>query len=101
MGDTKLLTKLLEGDTRQTCFHEHCIANKTFRKVLKTFRKTLLKTLRKKNKNVQKDVIKDVQRSLKAIAVALFLSFVEDSLQQSDDVFRKTVSYIKLLSPLS
>ena len=81
MGDTKLLAKLSEGNmiAREVCYCEQC---------MKKFRNKFSKFPNNKKKNN----LKDVQKNLRATAVAKCMSFVEDSLESSDEV----ESFIKL-----
>ena len=74
MGDTKLLAKLSEGNmiAREVCYCEQCM--KKFRNKFSKF------------PNNKKNYLKDVQKNLGAIAVAKCMSFVEDSLESSDEV---------------
>ena len=74
IGDTKLLTKLSERDmiASEAFCHEDCMTK---------FRKKFCKF-----SNNQENHVKNVQNSLEAIAVAECMSFIEDSLQSSDEV---------------
>ena len=74
MGDTKLLAKLSEGNmiAREVFYCEQCM--KKFRNKFSKF------------PNNKKNNLKDVQKNLGATAVAKCMSFVEDSLESSDEV---------------
>ena len=74
MWETKLLAKLSEVDmiAWQACYLEHCMTK--FRNKFCKFYKD------------QENDVKDVQKSLEATAFAECMSFIEDSLQSSDEV---------------
>ena len=80
-GDTKLLTKLAEGDliTREACYHKKCMTGFTNR--YKSYTKPV-------------DEDKQMQVNVESLALAEVINYIEDRLQSCED---EVAPFVKLL----